>query len=203
MLLSWYFGQIERGAVAKACSDIVRLLAGYTPVDVRAIAGATFTDELAAPLSTRRLGNRVLPRGIRFLREARELIAGLQNGGFDLIAVSGSNVWSVEPVFRALGVPAEKVVGLEVAVRNGLLTSEVIEPVPIREGKIPALRRSTKALPVLVASDSKNDLPLFLYSSGLKVRINSRSRDTADFFGSAGLTPDSSWVLIESPEVIG
>ena len=201
-LLSWYFGQIAYGAVAKACADIVRLLAGHTPITVRAIADATFADELTAPLSTRLLGGRPLPRGIRFLREAIELIAGLQERGFDIRAVSGSNLWSVEPVFRTFGIPPEKVVGLELAVRDGVLTPEVIEPVPIREGKVPALRRHTNVIPALVASDSKNDIPLFLYSSGLKIRINSRSRDTADFFRAANTSPDESWVLIESPGVI-
>jgi hypothetical protein len=52
-----------------------------------------------------------------------------------------------------------------------------------------------------VASDSKNDIPLFLYSAGLRVRINSRNRDTMEFFRSADITPDESWILLEHPTV--
>src|SRR5512140_1720886 len=35
IILDWYFGQIEAGAVAKACADIVRLFAGFTLAEVQ------------------------------------------------------------------------------------------------------------------------------------------------------------------------
>lgn len=203
ILLSYYFGQIAEGLVAKACADIVRLLAGFTPVEARAIAAQTFADELAAPLSTRRLGGRDLPRGIRFIAEALDLIGELQKRNFEIWAVSGSNKWSVEPVFEALGIGHDMIVGLELRERDGVLIPEPIEPIPIREGKIPAFQRSSTRVPVLVASDSKNDVPLFLYSSDLKVRINSRNRDTDDFFRFAGVPADGRWILIESPRLTG
>jgi phosphoserine phosphatase len=203
ILLSHYYGQIAEGLVAKACSDIVRLLAGFTPAEARTIAAETFADELAAPLSMRRLGGRDFPRGIRFLVEAVDLLTELQKRNFEIWAVSGSNRWSVEPVFAALGIGTDRVIGLEIRERDGVLVPEPLEPVPIREGKIPAFRRSSAQVPVLVASDSKNDVPLFLYSSDLKVRINSRGRDTDDFFRFAGVPADESWILIESPGLSG
>ena len=202
LLVSWYVDQIAGGQVIKACADIVRLLAGYTPAEVRGIARATFEDERAAPLSTRRLGSRSLPRGVRFLREGRDLAGELIRRGFEVWAVSGSNRWSVEPVFETLGVPPDRVIGLEMEVREGVLTTEEVEPVPIREGKIAALRLRTPAAPLLVVSDSKNDIPLFLTAKDLKIRINSRNRDTADFFRSPGVEQDSTWVLVERPEII-
>jgi phosphoserine phosphatase len=201
ILLSYYHGQIAEGHVAKACADIVRLLAGFTLGEVRAIAEATCADELAAPLGTRRLGSRDIPRGIRFLVDALDLVRELQQRNFEIWAVSGSNRWSVEPVFARLGIGSDRVVGLEMRQQNGLITSEAIEPVPIREGKIPAFQRATSRVPVFVASDSKNDVPLFLYSSDLKVRINSRNRDTEDFFRFAGVPADESWISIESPRL--
>ena len=201
ILLAWYFGQIADGQVSKACADIVRLLAGFTPAEARAIAEDTCADEMAAPLGTRRLGTRDLPRGVRFLADALDLLRELQQRKFEIWAVSGSNRWSVEPVFGRLGIGRDRVVGLEMRERDGLLTSEAIEPVPIREGKIPAFRRATPRMPVFVASDSKNDVPLFLYSSDLKVRINSRNRDTEDFFRFAGVSADESWISIESPRL--
>lgn len=202
LLISWYVDQIAGGQVIKACADIVRLFAGFTPGEVRAIARETFADERVAPLSTRRLGSRTLPRGVRYLREGRELAEELLRRGFEVWAVSGSNRWSVEPVFEELGIPPERVIGLEMQVREGVLTTEEVEPVPIREGKITALRLRTSAVPLLVASDSKNDIPLFLTAKDLKVRINSRNRDTADFFRSPGVERDSTWVLVENPELM-
>ncbi|HUI11001.1 MAG TPA: haloacid dehalogenase-like hydrolase [Bacteroidota bacterium] len=199
LLLGWYFDGIAAGRVAEACADIVRLFAGYTSAEVRAIAHETFAGELASPVGSRRLGGRDLPRGVRYLAESVELLRALQSRGFDVWAVSGSNKWSVEPVFERLGVPASRVIGIELDAPGGTLSDRAAEPVPIREGKVAALRARTAEAPLLTASDSRNDLPLFLYSRGLKVRVNSRGRDTAEFFRAAGSGPDGSWVLVESP----
>ena len=73
---------------------------------------------------------------------------------------------------------------------------------PIREEKVSALRQRNPAPPLLVASDSKNDIPLFREAQELRVRINSRNRDTEDFFRSYGTPRDDTWVLIEEPELV-
>ena len=93
-------------------------------------------------------------------------------------------------------------IGIELEVSDGLFTDQTDGPVPIRAGKIDALRRRTGTVPVLAASDSKNDIPLLLYSAGLKIRINSRKRNTGEFFRSAGIAPDATWVLVESPHIM-
>ena len=202
ILLSRYFDQIASGEVVKACADIVRLFAGYTPDEVRALARATFEAEFSSPIGTRRLGVRAVPGGARFIRESVDLIGALAERHFDIWVVSGSNKWSVEPVFQRFGIPADRIIGIDLEVRDGLLTDRAEVPVPIRAGKIDALLRRTRVVPLLAASDSKNDIPLLLHSAGLRVRINSRKRDTADFFRAAGIAPDSTWVLVESPHIM-
>jgi len=202
MLLDGYFGGIAAGHVTAACADIVRLFAGCTVEEVRAFARETFAAEIAAPPAPRRLGNRDLPRGVRYIAEGVELLRALASGGFAVWAVSGSNRWSVEPVFERLGVPPERVIGIELEADAGILTDRALEPIPIREGKVGALRARTAQVPLLAASDSKNDIPLLLYASGLRVRINSRGRDTDDFFRAAGTAPDGSWVNVDSPVVL-
>ncbi len=202
MLLGRYFDQIAAGAVEKACADIVRLFAGYTPAEVRRLADQAWEGEISSRPGKVRLGGRDLPRGARFIAESVDLIRALTERRFDIWAVSGSNKWSVEPVFRKLGVPAERVIGIELEVEGGVLTDRTDGPVPIRAGKIDSLRRRTKTVPLLAASDSKNDIPLLLYSAGLRIRINSRNRSTGDFFRSAGIAPDPTWVLVESPHIM-
>ena len=202
ILLSRYFDQIASGEVVKACADIVRLFAGYTPEEVRDLARATFEAEFSSPVGTRRLGGREVSRGARFIRESVDLIGALMERRFDIWVVSGSNKWSVEPVFRRFGIPPDRIIGIDLEVRDGLLTDRAEVPVPIRAGKVDALRRHTPLVPLLAASDSKNDIPLLLHSAGLRVRINSRKRDTADFFRAAGTVPDRTWVLVESPHIM-
>jgi phosphoserine phosphatase len=140
MLLDWYVNQIEGGQVAKACTDVVRLYAGFTRAEVRAFAETTFLEELATPFSQRPLGGRNAKRGVRYLQEAVDLLDLLRNNGFDIWAVSGSSKWSVEPVFARLRIPTERVIGIDLEERDGLLTGIPVLPIPIRENKIHALR---------------------------------------------------------------
>ena len=201
LILSWYFGQINDGKVAKACADIVRLFAGYTLADVRDIAKRVFDDERSSPQASRSLGTRILPKGIRYIKESVDLIRELQRLRFHIWAVSGSNKWSVEPVFLHLGIGPEFVIGIELEDEKGILTARAIAPVPIRQDKVHAFEKHTTAVPVLVASDSRNDIPLFLYSSELKVRVNSRNRSTEEFFREGKVVRDDQWVLIEQPTI--
>jgi phosphoserine phosphatase len=201
LVLSWYFGQINDGKVEKACADIVRLFAGYTLVEVREIADRVFKDETSSLGAPRKLGSRILPKGVRYIKESLDLIRELQRLRFHIWAVSGSNKWSVEPVFRQLGITPEFVIGIELEEENGILTSRAKSPVPIRENKVHAFEKHTTAVPVLVASDSRNDIPLFLYSSELKVRVNSRNRNTEEFFREGKVSRDDQWVVIEHPTI--
>jgi len=201
LILQWYFGQINDGKVEKACADIVRLFAGFELSEVRAIADRVFEEERSSSLTSRTLGTRILPKGVRFIKESVDLIRELQKCRFLIWAVSGSNKWSVEPVFRQLGIGADFVIGIELEEAKGLLTSRATSPVPIRENKVHAFEKHTAAVPVLVASDSRNDIPLFLYSSELKVRINSRNRNTEEFFRESKVTRDDQWVVIEQPTI--
>jgi phosphoserine phosphatase len=201
IILSWYFGQINDGKVEKACADIVRLFAGYTLAEVRSIADRVFKEETSSPLTTRKFGSRTVSKGVRYIQESLDLIRELQRLRFTIWAVSGSNKWSVEPVFRQLGIGEDFVIGIDLEEENGVLTPRAKTPIPIRENKVHAFQKQTASLPVLVASDSRNDIPLFLYSTELKVRINSRGRDTEEFFREGKITRDDQWVVIEQPKI--
>ncbi len=201
-LLSWYFDQLADSKITKACADIVQLFAGFSLAEVRAFAEATFEEELRAPMGSCRLGGRPLARGVRFLRESADLLHALQQHGFDILAISGSNKWSVEPVFAHLGVPAEQVIGIDLVVKDNILSAEPRTPIPIQNGKVEVLRRIDARAPVLVASDSRNDIPLLLASTDVKVYVNSHRRNTDDFFTLGKIDRDHTWVVIEEPLII-
>ena len=201
MILSWYFDQIAEGKIEKACADIVRLLAGYSLAEVRDIAESTFIREIESPVRDRALGRRTLPKGVRFIRESIDLLEKLKNLGFQIWVVSGSNKWSVEAVFRRLGIPADRVIGIELTSEHGTLSSKVKTPVPVRENKVHALQGHVSPAPLLVASDSDNDIPLFQYSADLKVLVNSRMRNIDEFFKMGKMERDETWVVIEKPTV--
>jgi phosphoserine phosphatase len=202
LLLTRYFNQVRHGDVVKGCVDITRLFAGFTIGEVRRFADETLREEIAAPMGARHLGGRELPRGIRYIREAVDLYRALVARGFEIYAISGSNRWSVEQVFAQLGLATDRVIGIDLEDDAGVLTARSKEPVPIHENKLSALEMVTRCRPLLVASDSKRDLPLLLSSSELKVRIDSKGRDKDEFFAAAGAPPDDSWVLIDHPTLL-
>ena len=139
---------------------------------------------------------------MRFLSEAQELIQILLKNDFDIWAVSGSCKWTVEPVFTAFGIPEDQVIGISLAAHNGTLSDIPIEPIPIRAEKIDALQALERRIPLLVASDSRNDIPLLLYATTTRVWINSRRRSATDFFTAVGAPPDDRWIIIDEPTVL-
>jgi phosphoserine phosphatase len=199
LVLSWYFDQLAEGSTEKACADIVRLLAGFSPLETREMAEATFAGELQAPLTERLLGRSRLPQGVRYIQESVAMLDRLNKAGFDIWVVSGSNQWSVEAVCQRLGVPSDHVIGITLVELGGMLSSTVQKPIPVGEGKVEAIRKQIGRMPDFVASDSLYDVPLFRTSTDLKVLVISNSDLSKDFFRTSTLRRDHSWMVIEEP----
>ena len=199
MVLSWYFDQLAEGATEKACVDIVRLLAGFSPLETREMAEATFAGELQAPVTERLLGRSRLPKGVRFIQESVAMLDRLRKAGFDIWVISGSNQWSVEAVCQRLGVSSDHVIGITLVELGGIFSSTVKKPVPVWEGKVEALQQRIGTMPDFVASDSLYDVPLFKASTDLKVLVISNNDLSKDFFRTSKIQRDHSWVVIEEP----
>ena len=114
------------------------------------------------------------------------------------MVVSGSNRWSVEAVFRPLGVTPDRIAGIDLMTERGLLTGHVNGHIPVLEGKIDILKERFPRRPVLVFSDSAYDLPLFGYSDGLRVLINSRTGPEHDLLTSGAALNDT-WIVVKNP----
>lgn len=201
LLLSRYFDQLAAGRTAQACADIVRLFAGFRRREVMNIAASTLRGELAAPEGTRTLGHFRLPTGIRYIRESGGWLARLIALAADVWVISGSSQWSVETVLAGRGVPAERILGIDLQEDGGVLTPNVRGHVPVLEGKVLALGACTPRRPDLVVSDSIYDLPLFDHAAGLRVLVRSRNGTSADFFAAAGVSGDDRWAVLENPTI--
>jgi phosphoserine phosphatase len=201
MLLAWYFDQLAAHKTSKACADIVRLFAGFSLEEIRAIGNDTLTYELTAPIGTRPLGKRDVPTGIRYIAESQELFHAVREKGLDIIVISGSAVWGVRSVFSRLGFPEDRVYGIDLEVDGTKLTAKTKTPIPVLEGKVSLLHQLTSGKPAAVFSDSVYDIPLFLASGGLRVLVNSRSASSDEFFSKGRITRDDSWMIIEHPTI--
>jgi len=200
MMLDWYLDQLAEGETAKACSDIVRLFSGFTSIEVRQIAHAATKKELEANKEVWTMGRHNLPRGIRFIRESLGILKDLKSRAFDIWIISGSNRWSVEAVCEHIGIPIDRIIGVDLQEHDNVLTATVKQPVPVLDGKVAALRQHIPDAPKIVVSDSTYDIPLFHYSADLKVLV--RPSNGQDFFKAGNVTRDESWVVFESPTPI-
>ena len=109
-----------RGEVSEAemCGEMVQVYAGLREDELRKATAEYFHAEIEA---------HIFP-------EMLDLVAQLRSGGTEIWAVSSTNNWLIEEGVRDFGIPAERVLAAKVRVKDGLITSELLD-VPTDEGK--------------------------------------------------------------------
>ncbi len=125
---------------AEMCAEMVQVYAGLREHELRKASAEYFQSEVEA---------RIFP-------EMRELVSQLQAGGTEIWAVSSTNNWLIEEAVRDFGIPTERVLAAKVRVKDGLITSELVD-VPTDEGKAISLRRVGVASPDAVFGNSIHD----------------------------------------------
>lgn len=170
---------------------VTYLLAGYTPAEVRTLATAAITESLGAAIESvtwpgpKALASRCGPlsfhfrSGLRVQPEMQDLMARLREAGIGVYVVSAS----LKPVVEAFAgpgqfgynVPADHVIAMETAVRDGVLRP-AYKPgwVPtVGPGKVAAIRRVLGRFgdPVLGAGDSDGDVEMLRDFAGMHVAL--------------------------------
>ena len=135
----------KAGHVSEAamCAEMVQIYAGLREAELRA-AAAQYVDEFVRK---------------NIFEEMFDLVGRLQKAGVELWAVSSTNRWVVAEGVRDFGIPAERILAAEVRVRDGLITSEIID-VPTDEAKAAALKRVGITRPDAVFGNSIHDLAM-------------------------------------------
>ncbi len=95
----------------------------------------------------------------RIFAEMAQLVAHLRAQGTELWAVSSTNLWVVAEGLRDFGIPPERALAARVAVKDGIITSELLD-VPTDEAKAVALRRAGIHRPDAVFGNSIHDLAM-------------------------------------------
>lgn len=135
---------------------LVQIMAGIREQDLRAWADAFAKTHVAQ----------------HAYQPQHALIKALQAKGADVWIVSASNQWIVEAGGHYLGIPADKVVGIRLEVKDGILTDRVIPPVTYRPGKVEAIGKYIGKTPILVAGDSITDYEMMALSSDIALVIH-------------------------------
>ncbi len=130
-------GEVSEAAM---CGEMVQVYAGLREAELRKATAEYFHAEIEA---------KIFP-------EMRELVAQLRAAGTEIWAVSSTNNWLIEEGVREFGIPAERVIAAEVRVKDGLITSELLN-VPTDEGKADSLIRAGVGSPDAVFGNSIHD----------------------------------------------
>lgn len=181
----------EEGVLA-VCTWMVKLLKGLSVSEVRSFTEQALEQELEKPvgaievetsnIETTRWGVSTMKikedstrifAGIRIYEEMKDLIEQLQIHGFEVWVVSASCKWIIETVAIRYGISPCQVIGIvaQTSDGTGTITGEILNPIPVEEGKVESIRHFIKKRPILVAGDTIHDLPMLEYSNGLRLVI--------------------------------
>jgi len=83
----------------------------------------------------------------------------MRQAGVEIWAVSSTNRWVVAEGLRDFGITAEHILAAEVRVKDGIITSEIVD-VPTDEAKAAALKRVGLPAPDAVFGNSIHDLAM-------------------------------------------
>ena len=125
------------------CGEMVQIYAGLRDQELRD-AAAEYVKQFVHP--------QIFP-------EMADLVAALRADGVDLWAVSSTNRWVVAEGVRDFLIPEDHILAAEVRVKDGLITSEILD-VPTDEGKAIALKRVGLTAPDAVFGNSIHDLAM-------------------------------------------
>ena len=125
------------------CAEMVQMYAGLREAELRA-AAAIYVDRFVRK---------------HIFAEMLALVTRMREAGIELWAVSSTNRWVVAEGVRDFGIPAERILAAEVRVKDGMITSEIVD-VPTDEAKAAALRRVGLPHPDAVFGNSIHDLAM-------------------------------------------
>ncbi len=125
---------------AAMCGEMVQVYAGLREDELRKATAEYFHSEIE----------------LQIFPEMRELVARLRTAGTDIWAVSSTNHWLIEEGMQEFGIPAARVIAAKVRVKEGVITSELLD-VPTGEGKALSLKLAGIDAPDVVFGNSVHD----------------------------------------------
>ena len=128
---------------AAMCGEMVQVYAGLRDSELEAAAARYVKDFVRE----------------RVFAEMAALVRKIQQAGIEIWAVSSTNRWVIAEGLRDFGIPKQRILAAEVRVKDGIITSEIVD-VPTDEAKAVALKRVGLPAPDAVFGNSIHDLAM-------------------------------------------
>lgn len=156
---------------------LVRLLVDFDEMELRRFARDVIREELKHPVVVETIEEFPedprpvkVRRGLRYIPEMKDLYKNLRDRGIDVWILSSSSFWAAEDMAREYGVDTTRVLGMRTKIRNGVMTTEVLRPVPSGPGSAEAVSLFIGRSPKLIVGDS-NDADLLRYGRGVRLQF--------------------------------
>jgi len=133
----------------------------------------------------------------------RSLIKLLKQNNFEIWIVTASPEGMYQQFLsKEFQIPITHIVGVKSVVRNGIITDEIVNPVPQDHGKKEAIETFVQDVPLLVAGNSRGDKEMIEFSRGLKMIVNPDEHIAPDQTESiADYARKNSWLVLRIKDV--
>jgi phosphoserine phosphatase len=135
-----YYQLIDSCRIRDAYRMLPALLRGYSIEEIRAITRKAVIEEGATP-GERLFLDRTISCGIAPRREVVSLVDELRKQKISTWIVSASPELIVHATMEYFNIEVDGVIGIQSVIRDGRLTTELVEPLPIYEGKVECIKK--------------------------------------------------------------
>jgi phosphoserine phosphatase len=113
----------------------------------------------------------------KFYPEMKQLVANLKEYGFEVWILTASPEFLYQRFMaEEFGLPEVNVIGMKSVVEQGVLTDQIVLPIPQDDGKASVIPTFIKTRPLVVGGNSRGDMDMLNQSFGLKIVVNPDDR---------------------------
>ncbi|VAX29737.1 hypothetical protein MNBD_IGNAVI01-2902 [hydrothermal vent metagenome] len=133
----------------------------------------------------------------------RSLISTLKQNGFEIWIITASPEGMYQQFLsKELKIPITHIVGIKSVIKEGIITDEIIKPIPQDHGKKWAIESFIQDVPLLVAGNSRGDKEMIEFSKGLKMIVNPDEHIAPDQTESiADYAKKNDWLIVRINDV--
>jgi HAD superfamily phosphoserine phosphatase-like hydrolase len=166
-----YYTLLSAGEIRNAYEFCVKSISGLSAFEMRDLTKKVLILEGEEITEDEVFGIKIA-KGIKPRKLVMELMNYIRGKGIEIWIVSSSPAVLIEEVIKHFGIDA-KIVGVHNVVKDGVVTSELENPLPIIEGKVDCIKKFIEPdiKPIIGIGDSESDLPMLEYSD-IKVVVD-------------------------------
>lgn len=131
------------------------------------------------------------------------LISSLKQNGFEIWVITASPEGMYQQFLsKVLEIPITNIVGIKSTIKDGIISDEIIFPIPQDHGKKLAIESFVQDVPLLVAGNSRGDKEMIEFSRGLKIIVNPDEHTAPDQDESiADYAKNNDWLIVKINDV--